>query len=157
MSCNNCGDSGHARHNPPTRTITQTAKTEQEKDAAMVPQLPNVPKELVEARNRVHAMSYDELNAHVRKANALQEQATDNELDKATDAIRRAYIEQLVDVINGDFASSAGMTTEQAVSSLYRLLQRDYFAFIHQIYPNLFPQVQARWEEVQAKRINLSI
>jgi hypothetical protein len=173
MGCSNCGDKKSARHNVPyvsaaTHPSVQTGAgsftstrpsivAEQQvspgksfkPDQNLTEESPFVA--FLEAQN----LSYEEIMARQKERVKFAQEQSEVAIAQMSSNMRRVYVELLVDVANGDLMSMGSMTPDQAIVGLKQLLDRTDFAEVKTLYPNLQPQVLARYEEIVQRRIIL--
>jgi len=98
-------------------------------------------------------MSYEELRAR----QDLEEKKMDLEAEEVmmymTDAMRQMNIDRLINVVNSEKMGVPGMTADQGIVVLHKMLSREDFSFTNELYPGLKEAVEKRHTELVAHRL----
>ena len=99
--------------------------------------------------------SYEELMERQEAQNKMLREMEESHIAGMTDAMKRAYVEQFVAIANNEAISPIGVSPEQAVRTLFEVLPRPEFKAVTDLYPELLPQVEKRFNEIKEKHIQL--
>lgn len=153
MSCHNCSEK-------PSRYAGAVAapsvmQAPGDVDAVQTTNAKPLPRDPYDAYQAAQALSYEEIKARLQAGRADRKEKEEEAMAGMSSAMKRVHIETLVSIFNGDTSDVMGMSPNQAITSLYQLLNRDDFSFILKIYPFLLNQVKAKYDQVQANKIVL--
>lgn len=120
--------------------------------AAPKPAMPPNPFEDIE---RMNNMSYEEIREHTQRFKDYFEDLAQRQLLKMSPTVKRTFFESLIDVINCNSITPAGATPDQAAAMAWKVIQREDFRFIEEIYPGITEKLRKRQEMFDAWKIAL--
>jgi hypothetical protein len=166
MTCSNCGDRVDKY-----KKFTVKKPEEQTRDAnfagaspapqpSAAPQAPassrpNPSMNPFEDIERMNSLSYDEIKDHTRKFKVYFEELAERQLLKMSQTVKQTFFEELIDVVNCDGISPAGATPDQAAAMAWKVIQRDDFRFLEDVYPGITDKLRKRQELFESWKIHL--
>lgn len=141
MSCRNCEDKPSRYQSVATKDIDRPPV-----------EIPSEPySNFLAARSK----SYEDLLKEDQEMLKFLDQQAEAAYLEMSDAMKRRYVEKMVAVANCDEVSPLGANPGQAVRALHKVLNREDFSFILDIYPTLKDQVSFLYSNLDKNKINL--
>lgn len=101
--------------------------------------------------------TYEEL---VKGRDLFQKQLEDSASSNfkvMSEGARRFYFEELVRAANCEGFLPMGMSPDQAVVELWRIINLDEFSFINSVHPQVKESIKKRYMDIYSKRIRFDI
>jgi hypothetical protein len=145
---------------PPLSALDKERSLEVSRDkaAGVVPDkspLPPPPIDPIAQIEKMNDLSFDELTTSKK---SFQESMRENSLQnirKMSPAVRKSYFEELVEIANCVGFTPMGISPDQAIVELNRLINMDEFSFVKEDYPLARFKIEERYSHILMNRITL--
>jgi len=104
---------------------------------------------------KMNSMSYEELTTSKKTFQEGMREASLQNIKKMSPAVRKSYFEELVEIANCAGFTPMGISPDQAVVELNRLLGLPEFSFVSEQYPKAKEKIEERYLGIISNRINI--
>lgn len=149
MSCKNCDDK------PKRYSTTTVSPLMAAPEEVQAPPSERSSRDPYTAFQEAQSMSYKEIISRLNASREDRLKREEEAMSMMSPDMKRVHIETLISIFNGDSNDIMGMSPNQAITSLYKLLNQADFSFILNIYPFLLNQVRDKYNELKKNKIQL--
>ena len=150
MSCKGCGDKTVSRYG---EVINQAPPPPGGPQDPLGSGKPGDPIDPFSSFYAARGLSYEELTTRREMSQRMLRQAAEEMLVHMSEPMKQVHIDELISVVNCETDTVPGMTPNQALVALNRLIDRDSWQEAFSYYPGLKEEVKKRYQELTANRL----
>lgn len=153
MGCKNCGDGSRHQKKIPLINNGVDYATPPEKEPKKTPLKTEEMVTPEEAFQAARAMSYEEIMDRMKVQQDMMDENSEQAILKMTVPMKKYHVLSLLGIYNHDITSMTGISPGQALIGLKKVLEREDFKVINDMYPTLKKVVSERVEKILQDRI----
>jgi hypothetical protein len=153
MGCKNCGGGNRHKKKVPLISKGVDRSSVPDKTSAKTPLRTEEMVTPEQAFQAAREMSYEEITDRMQEQQNKMDDNSEQAIHKMTPAMKKYHVLSLLGIYNFDITSMTGISPGQALIGLKKVLEREDFKDINEMYPNLKDKVTKRVERMMQDRI----
>jgi hypothetical protein len=162
MTCNGCGEKSTNRYG--IKNVSNPSKSDLKRDnialnrdsrsniqAPIQPEFNNPFMDV----DKLNQLSYSQIKENSKQFKKFFEDMSEKQFSKMNEDFKRAFFENLIDIINCTTLAPEGASPDQAASIAHKLIYREDFKFLEKIYPGVKEKLDFRQREFKKRCIEL--